>query len=133
MLETIRKIVKDELASHQLAIKEMTNDNIKVINDCLDKISQNVTDLKQSLEFTQDQIKEEINKIMKDLKQLNKNINEVQEDLLDPKYVSSKLIELEDRSRRNNLHIDGIDEKPNKLWDECEAPVQELRGELGHN
>ena len=111
----------------------MTNDNIKVINDCLDKISQNVTDLKQSLEFTQDQIKEEINKIMKDLKQLNKNINEVQEDLLDPKYVSSKLIELEDRSRRNNLHIDGIDEKPNKLWDECEAPVQELRGELGHN
>ena len=28
MLETIRKIVKDELASHQLAIKEMINDNI---------------------------------------------------------------------------------------------------------
>ena len=28
MLETIRKIVKDELASDQLAIKEMINDNI---------------------------------------------------------------------------------------------------------
>ena len=120
LLETIRKIVKDELASHQLAIKEMINDNIKVTNDRLDRISQDVTDLKQSLEFTQEQMKEEINKIKKDLKDLDKNINEVQQDLLDPKYVSSKLIELEDRSRRNNLRIDGIDEKPNETWDECE-------------
>ena len=71
-------------------------------------------------------MKEEINKVKKDLKELDKNINEVQQDLLDPKYVSSKLIELEDRSRRNNLRIDGIDEKPNKTWDECEARVQEL-------
>ena len=39
-LETIRKIVKHELASHQLAIKEMINDNIKVTNDRLDRISQ---------------------------------------------------------------------------------------------
>ena len=71
-------------------------------------------------------MKEEINKVKKDLKELDKNINEVQQDLLDPKYVSSKLIELEDRSRRNNLRIDEIDEKPNKTWDECEARVQEL-------
>ena len=49
LLETTRKIVKDELASHQLAIKEMINDNIKVTNDRLV-----VTDLKQSLEFTQE-------------------------------------------------------------------------------
>ena len=61
--ETIRKIVKDELASHQLAIKEIINDSIKVANDRLDKISQDVTDLKQSLEFTQEQMKEEKNKI----------------------------------------------------------------------
>ena len=29
LLETIQKIVTDKLASHQLAIKEMINDNIK--------------------------------------------------------------------------------------------------------
>ena len=56
------------------------------------------------------QIKEEINKIIKDLKGLEKNINEVQQDLLDPNYVSSKFIELEDKSRQNNVRIDGIDE-----------------------
>ena len=74
----------------------MINDNIKVTNDRLDKISQDVTDLKQSLEFIPDQMKEEINKIKKDTKELDKSINEVQQDLLDPNYVSSKLIELED-------------------------------------
>ena len=53
-----------------------------------------MTGLKQSLEFTQEQMKEDIDKIKKDLKDLDKNINAVQQDLLDPKYVSSKLIEI---------------------------------------
>ena len=123
LLETIRKIVKDVLASHQMAIKEVINDNIKVTIDRLGTMSQDVTDLKL---FTQEQLKEEVNKINKDLKDLDKNINEIQQHLLDPKYVSSKLIEFQDRSRRNNLRIDEMDEKPNKTWDECEAHVQEL-------
>ena len=67
-------------------------------------------------------MKEKVNKINKDLKDLDKNINEIQQDLLDPKYVSSKLIEFQDRSRRNNLRIDGMDEKP-----------KTNRGEFGHN
>ena len=71
-------------------------------------------------------MKEEVNKINKDLKDLDKNINEIQQDLQDPKYVSSKLIEFQDRPRRNNLRIDGMHEKPNKTWDECEARLQEL-------
>ena len=54
----------------------MINDNIKVTNDRSEKILQDVTDLKQSLEFTQDQMKKK-SKIMKGLKDLNKIINEV--------------------------------------------------------
>ena len=104
----------------------MINDNIKGTKECLDKISHELPDLKRNLEFTQDQKKEKINKIKKDHKALDKNINEVQQDLLDPIYMFSKLVELEDQSRRNNLRIDGIDEKPNKTWDECKASVQDL-------
>ena len=33
LLKTLRKIVKDELPSHQLTIKKMINDNLKVTND----------------------------------------------------------------------------------------------------
>ena len=60
------------------------------------------------------------------LKDLEKNVKDIEEDLLDPEEVSSKLIELEDRSRRNNLRIDGIEEKPNETWEECEENVQQM-------
>ena len=46
--------------------------------------------------------------------------------VLDPNEVSKKLIELEDRSRRNNLHFDGLTEDPNETWDDCERKVQDV-------
>ena len=134
LIETIRKIVRDEFASHELVIKEMINASIKDTNDRLDKISQDVSDLKQSLEFTQDKVKNEIDSINTKVKNLEKNVKVIEEDLLYPEDVSSKLIELEDRSRRNNLRIDGIEEVPNETWEECEESVQEIiREKLGIN
>ena len=50
----------------------------------------------------------------------------MEDDLLDPNDVSSKLIALEDRSRRNNLHIEGIEETPSKTWDVCEIKIPEF-------
>ena len=43
-----------------------------------------------------------------------------------------KLIELEERSRRNNLRINGVEEIPNKTWEICEKKVQDIvENELG--
>ena len=50
----------------------------------------------------------------------------LKDDLLDPNEVSKKLIELEDRSRRNNLHFDGLTKDPNETWDDCERKVQDV-------
>ena len=45
----------------------------------------------------------------------------MQDDLLNADEISAKLIELEDRSRRNNLQIDGIKEEiQNTLADKLE-------------
>ena len=33
--------------------------------------------------------------------------------------IENKLVDLEDRSRRNNLRINGIKEGKNKTWEEC--------------
>ena len=39
---------------------------------------------------------------------------------------------LEQRSRRNNLSIDGIKEKDRKIWEDCEAELEKFfREELG--
>ena len=67
----------------------------------------------KSLEFTQNQLNEEIEKP-------NTQIKSVENDHLDQEEVPSKLIELEDRSRRNNFRIDGVQEKSNETWELCE-------------
>ena len=40
--------------------------------------------------------------------------------------MPKKLIEFEDRSRRNNLCFDGLTEDPNETWADCERKVQEV-------
>ena len=55
--------------------------------------------LKESLEFTQSQLDEEINKVENDIYKIEKNIKDIVEDFLDPDRVLVKLLELEDRSR----------------------------------
>ena len=36
------------------------------------------------------------------------------------------MVQLEDRSRRNNLRIDGIKEEPNETWEACEKKIQDV-------
>ena len=40
--------------------------------------------------------------------------------------LSSQLIELEDRSRRNNLRTDSIEETTSETWQDCKVKIQEL-------
>ena len=42
---------------------------------------------------------------------------------LDPAFIEGKLIDLEDRSRRNNLRVDDIKEKPNETWEGCKKEL----------
>ena len=85
-------------------IKALTNSNLKATNERLDKMGE----LSKSLEFTQSRLDEESANVKKDITKLENNIKSIEKDLLDPDDVSAKLIELEDRSRRNNLRIDGL-------------------------
>ena len=71
-------------------------------------------------------MKEEIICIKDDLNQVKTDLQELGEDVLDPDYVTNKLIKLEDRSRRNKIRIDGIEDDQNETWDSCEENVQKL-------
>ena len=69
------------------------------------------------MEFTQKKIDEELFQVKKEIKNLKTEVKAIEDDLLNADEVSAKLVELEDRSRRNNLQIDGIKEEPNETWD----------------
>ena len=45
---------------------------------------------------------------------------------IDPEYIYSKLIDLEDRSRRCNLRIDGVTGRKGKIWEQCEEKLQNI-------
>ena len=64
--------------------------------------------------------------IKKDIKTLQKNLNKLEKDLLDPADITNKLFQLEDKSRRNNLRIGGIEEINNDSWENCEEQFQKM-------
>ena len=107
-------------------MSETISNNLQNANLRLDKISKEMTELTKSFEFTHDQLEGEINNIKENIKHLETSIKKTEDDLLDPNDISSKLIELEDRSRRNSLHIDGIEETPKVTWENQEIKIQEL-------
>ena len=44
----------------------------------------------------------------------------------DAENIHNKLVELEDRSRRNNIRIDRIKEHNKESWEECERRVHSM-------
>ena len=68
----IGNIVKEELQAHEVVLQEIVSSNLKVTNERLEKLSGEVSDIKESLEFTQKQIEDEIKEIKKDVEILQK-------------------------------------------------------------
>ena len=60
------------------------------------------------------------------IKNLDSTVKEIKQRIEEyPADINKKLIELEDRSRINNICIDRIVESPKERWEECEMKVQE--------
>ena len=60
---------------------------------------------------------------MKDVDGRVRGINEYQ---VDPNYVLDKLAELEGRSRRKNLRIDGINEEKDETCEMCDTNIKNI-------
>ena len=70
----------------------------------------------------EDKFIDKTNKLEEEL--LNIKVNHVSKKVID--HISQKLVEIEDRSRRNNIRIDGIPESYKESWDDCEKKVQDV-------
>ena len=57
---------------------------------------------------------------------LEEKVDEIYDYQIDPDEVEKKLTNLEDRSRKNNLQIDGVAEENGETWDDCERKVKEI-------
>ena len=57
-------------------------------------------------------------------------VQDVYTNQIDPEYVYNKLVELEDRSRRCNLQIDGVTGRKGATWEQCEDEIQNIFKEI---
>ena len=93
-----------------------------------------VGDFKGSPSFTQNNIDQRFLNINERVKSLEKELSSTKEDVgviqtTEPTWVLEirrKLVDLEGRSRRNNLRILGVKEDPQKSWEECENKIYDL-------
>ena len=90
------------------------------------KLGKEVADLKQRLEFTENVLEEMVKKLDKKHVNLENQCNELYNNIFESGYFYNKLLDLEHRSRRNNLRIDGIAEGLNERWEQCEKQLQNM-------
>ena len=127
-------VLKTLLDSQNQAYRGAMEVFLKQVNENVSSLQSTVSELKMSLEYTQkevDELKQEVKKYHEDKKHDHDVIKTLKEDL----HASEKVIkELEDRanyqedySRRNNLQIIGLDERPGgETWEQTAVRVTQL-------
>ena len=77
----------------------MISDNFKLTMQVIHGLKNEINDLKQNLEFTQNKLEEKVDSVEKRMGKQDSDIQEIYEYQIDLRYVQDKLTELEDRSR----------------------------------
>ncbi|XP_065641667.1 uncharacterized protein LOC136073645 [Hydra vulgaris] len=126
---TIMKLFSDRIDKLESKISVMQEENKNLKDE--------VSDLKKSVEFVSDKYENLLLEIdvskktaMSSVYQLNNTKINIEND----NVIKDKLAELEDRSCRNNLRFNGIEEKEIETWQETESKIREiLKTKLGLN
>ncbi|XP_065650983.1 uncharacterized protein LOC136079190 [Hydra vulgaris] len=126
---TIMKLFSDRIDKLESKISVMQEENKNLKNE--------VSDLKKSVEFVSDKYENlllEIDVSKKTAMSSVYQLNDTKINIENDNVIKDKLAELEDRSRRNNLRFNGIEEKEIETWQETESKIREiLKTKLGLN
>ena len=96
-------------------------------NKTLEKLSKEIADLKISLETSQEIFEKKFQKVDGNLgKQKQKHKENIKKLWKDNNQLCERLRDPEDRSRCDNLSIDGMAEVENETWEETEEILQNL-------
>ena len=99
-------------------------EEIKKSQDEIKNLGKEICDLRSSPELTEKVLEEKIKKLEERCENMETELQESYNNQIDPEYVYNKLVDLEDRSRRCNLLIDGVTEKKGETWEQCEEKLK---------
>ena len=124
--ETIRKIVSF-CSSDTIVRLDRLSQEIQDNNERLEKLNKETADLKISLETSQEIFEKKFQKVDDNLsEQKQKHKEDINELWKDSNQLCERLRDLEDRSRCDDLRIDGMAEVENERWEQTEKVLQNL-------
>ena len=111
----MKKIFVEELEKQQQSLLKSITGNFEITMKELKIIKSRVNELKKSIKFTEDFLEQKVQNMQSSLEE---KAEEIYVYLIGPGEVEKKLADLEDHSRRNNLHIVRIGEENDESWDD---------------
>ena len=131
----IKEILKEQFAKQEKNISNLINWKFEITmkeirksrdQDKINDLRKEVTEFKERLEFTENEFHGKIKKLEEKRKSIKKIVDKIYNSQVGSDFVYHKLIDLEDKSRRNNLRIYGIPESKYETWEKCKEKVDEL-------
>ena len=127
LTESIRKVFKEDFAQKEKNISNLISGNFSITKQQIEEIEKEELNLrKRIVEFAENQTEEKVNNVENKLADIEHRAEEIYDYQINPDYVEQKLIVLEDRSRRNNLRVDGVLETSGETWEDCEEKLEEV-------
>ena len=118
--------LKELLILQQNAYKDATSILFETLNKRIDDQNNTIFELRRSLEYSQDDIRD-IKKDLRDCKnQLSNDSMKIEENCQISHHLKMKQAQMEDHSRRKNIRIEGIQESKAETWEQTQLKVQNL-------
>ena len=121
----IKEILQEKFKKQERNILNISG-NFEITMNEIKNLKQEISELKSSLDFTMDVSEKKAEKLEENMKDVDSRIRDIYEYQVDPNHILDKLAELEGRSRRNNLRIDGINEEKSEIWEMCETKIKNI-------
>ena len=122
----MKNIFAEELEKQQQSLLKLISGNFEITIKEMKNIKSEVKELKKSIKFTEEVLEEKVQNMQRKVSSLEEKVEEIYDYQIDLDEVEKKFTDLEDRSRRNNLRIDGVAEENGESWDDCEQKVKEI-------
>ena len=82
--------------------------NLEISKQQIAVLKKEISKLRQSVEHTENVLEDKVACVEENLGHIENRVQEMYDYQLNLSFIEDKLIDLEERSRRNNLRVDGI-------------------------
>ena len=126
--EEVKDLMNLQRETILACFRETVSTFLSTVNERVDRLPNDVQDIKTSLNFTGDVAENkliEVNEKIEKLKIEMKSTQSTQGEIFNvTSTIKRKLADLEDRSRRCNLRVDGINEHQNENWELTKSKIK---------